>query len=57
MEKEILKMEERTMVIENAIVEMDVDLLKDMGFNKRVIAWLKTQADPLQAWRRWMNNI
>ena len=57
MEKEILKMEERTMVIENAIVEMDVDLLKDMGFNKRVINWLKTQADPLQAWRRWMNNI
>ena len=50
-------MNEKTMVIENAIVEMDVDLLKDMGFNKRVINWLKTQADPLQAWRRWMNNI
>lgn len=50
-------MEERTMVIENAISEMDVKLLRAMGLNKRVINWLKAQADPLQAWRRWMNNI
>ena len=47
----------RQMVIEDAIARRDFRTLKAMGFNQRVMNWIKSQTDPLNAWRKWMANI
>ena len=47
----------REMVIEEAIAQKNFRMLKSFGFSQRMLNWIESQADPLNAWRKWMANI
>ena len=47
----------RKMVLEEAIARKNFRMLKSFGFNQRMLNWIESQADPLNAWRKWMANI
>ena len=47
----------KEMVIEEAIAQKNFRMLKSFGFNQRMLNWIESQADPLNAWRKWMANI
>ena len=47
----------KEMILEEAIARKNFRMLKSFGFSQRMLNWIESQADPLNAWRKWMANI